>query len=78
MKLHTIDTVSQSCRLIKCGGGAYCVSHSCSDGSTATVYDSHGDIVETHWSTQICETAVRRSVIKSARKLGFVRNDNNY
>jgi hypothetical protein len=78
MKLHTIDTVSQSCRTIKGGGGAYCVSHSCSDGSTATVYDSHGDYVVTHWSTQIGEAAVRRSAIKRARERSFVRNDNDY
>jgi len=78
MRLHTIAAVSRSRRSIKDSNGSYCVSHSCSDGSTATVYDSHGDIVKTHWSTQISETAVRRSVIKSARKLGFVRNDNNY
>ena len=78
MKLHTIDTVCRSRRSIKNSNGSYCQSHSCSDGSTATVYDKHGDICETHWSTQIGETAVRRSVIKSARKLGFVRNDNTY
>ena len=78
MKLHTIDTVCRSRRPIKNSNGSYCQSHSCSDGSTATVYDNYGDIVVTHWSTQICETAVRRSVIKEARRLGFIRNDNTY
>jgi hypothetical protein len=78
MKLHTIDTVSQSRRPIKDSNGSYCVSHSCSDGSTATVYDNYGDNVVTRWSTQIGEVAVRRSAIKEARRLGFVRNDNTY
>lgn len=78
MKLHTIDTVCRSRRPIKDSNGSYCVSHSCSDGSEAIVYDSHGDIVVTRWSLQIGEVAVRRSVIKEARRLGFVRNDNTY
>ena len=78
MKLHTIDTVCRSRRPIKDSNGSYCVSHSCSDGSTATVYDNYGDNVVTRWSTQIGEFAVRRSAIKEARRLGFIRNDNTY